>query len=1666
MRQFLYIILFFSITPLLKAQYGNEWINTSQKYYKFPVTKEGIYRIDSATLAQRYNLSNVNPKNFQLFFGGKEQFLFINGEADNKINFGDYLEFYLNPQKVNANIDSLIYSQINYLPNPYKAIFNDTVYAFLTLNTSTSNKRFVLETDTTWANYSPTNYFYSEKIVSLPNTYNFVKEYSYDISDPRYTQAEGWGFALAKGNSIASAFGNLNSYTTTSLPCFLTVNFSGNSKVNNFSLDHKISITYNTIFGSTITLLDTAFNGFLPVRRTYPLNSQTIGNSTSILVNSIASPSFSAFNNSTIVHYINLFYPQTLNLNNQAFYKLFSDDNANTAKGYFNFSNVNTSGSTKAIVYDVTNGKRFLNAVQGNNVKVIIPNSGTRKLCLLASESQTMGITALSAANQNNPFSNFKNTFATKPYVIIYHNNTQSGAMAYKTFRESINGGSYNVIAANINELYEQFAYGINKHPAAIKNFLRYLKDSLTNVPQYVFLIGKGIKNEDLVASFQSQNLIPTMGIPSSDNLLSASMSIADTNYFSPDIPIGRLAALSNAEVTDYLSKVQQHANAAPAPWKKRVLHFVGGDTEDFTNTLNAYMDGYAQIIADTSFGGDTLTFRKNTTAPIQQNISDSVKSCISNGAAIINFFGHGSEQGFDQAIDDPEEYNNTGKYPFVIANSCYSGNIHVFGRRSVSDRFVFSKQKGSIGFLSAASLGFPYALNKYTTFFYKALAKTKYNYGVGDFVKEACMQAGNSIDPITKFTCLDIALHGDPAIKLSNGLLPDYTIKNSDVTFNTKTYVDSIGIKISITNLGRALKDSFFVKIGRYFPNGDSSVILKRFNAPYFKDSLKFFTPTDFNRGIGLNKFKIIIDNFNEINEATKSNNNTIGTIDLFISGGDIVPVYPYKYAIVPKTTTLTLKASTSDPFGSLTTYRFQLDTCDKFTAPLQTKIISSTGGVLEWLVNLPYSDSTVYFWRVSKDSTSPSSPYFWRESSFQTIGNKRGWSQAHFNQFKNNGYQFVKYKSQQRKFLFENNKHSIACRNGIYPNIADVSINFFYNNSTLSSWGCAPNGWNIAVFDSISGKPDEVISVNWPASGPGTYSNCVCVDNQVLYVYSFGSGNYCGFTNWQTSLENFLNAIPTNNYVLAYTLQNAQKSSYSSSLYTAFDAIGLNTIRTTSDTLPYILFGKKGNPLYSHEVKGNLTSSIITFKDTITTRWNKGYVASEIIGPAYKWNSLHWRVQSLDAGLGDTTILKLVGINTTGQIDTLQTFIQDSSDIYDLGNYADAVNYPYLKLVTFMKDNIYTTSPQLKRWQVIYDEAPECAINPLKGFESINDTLQEGDEVTFKFPIENIGVKNFEDSLLITYWIEDNARNKIQLPQKLKPKLFSPGQVLIDTVKINSYQFAGNNILWIYVNPLRNNKYQKEQYQFNNIGRFPFKVNKDITNPLLDVTFDGVRILNGDIVSAKPTILITLKDENQFLALNDTSAFTIFIQAPNQTLQQRIYFANALQFTPANLPKNSCSIRYNPTLYSDGKYTLVVQAKDRSKNASGSQNYRIQFEVNNKPTITNVLNYPNPFSSSTKFVFTLTGSEIPEVFTIQIMTITGKIVREITRSELGNLRIGRNISDYAWDGRDNFGSKLANGVYLYKIITKLNGSDIEKSSTSADKFFVKDFGKMVLMR
>ena len=154
-------------------------------------------------------------------------------------------------------------------------------------------------------------------------------------------------------------------------------------------------------------------------------------------------------------------------------------------------------------------------------------------------------------------------------------------------------------------------------------------------------------------------------------------------------------------------------------------------------------------------------------------------------------------------------------------------------------------------------------------------------------------------------------------------------------------------------------------------------------------------------------------------------------------------------------------------------------------------------------------------------------------------------------------------------------------------------------------------------------------------------------------------------------------------------------------------------------------------------------------------------------------------------------------------------------------------------------------------------------------------------------------------------------------------------------------------------------------------------------------------------------------------------------------------------MQWIPADAQNRRFKIIFPASFDKDGIYNLLVQGTDRSGNISGDIQYKISFEIIKESSITYLMNYPNPFSTSTRFVFTLTGSEVPQDMIIQIMTVTGKVVREITESELGPIYIGRNISEYDWNGTDEFGDPLANGVYLYRVKSRINNEEIKHLKT-----------------
>ncbi len=1686
MKKYLYtFFLLFLFSHAFPQQYGNEWINYSQQYFRIFVVQDGIYRIDSTALANAgINMALLNPKNLQLFGRGQEQYIYVKGESDGKFNAGDYIEFY--GMHNDGWYDVNLYNNPADQPNPNYSMFNDTATYYLTINPiSLSSHRMILENDINFSSYNVATYFNKVSRDDYTGNYFYGKTDTdgNGITESEYVNSEGWfdgGFSL--GGATSKSINTNNAFSSgNAIIDFMLI---GASNYASAHPNHHVKIIYA---GVTI---DETLDGYYSKHYFDTIPASSLGTSTSFNFTSINDLGSNADYNT--IAYINVKYPHTLNMEDENTYILYVPDATGQTKTYFNLSNFNVTSGDSVRFYDLTNHKRIKVAKSGSNYQVLIPNSSNEKKCYLTSEGKINHVTSVTPVSYDaGNYAKFRDfttpSILASDYIIVSHKLLLDKAEEYRQYRATVNGGNFHPLLADVDDLYDQFCYGIRKNPLAIKNFARFAYNNFNSPPKDLFLIGKGYAAEydDYSLSYRknpyvySITLIPGFGTPPSDILYTK----FDANL-KQYIPTGRLAASSPAHVELYLNKVMDYEATQAGPpqeWMKNVLHFGGGADISQQNTLAAFLNGYKQILSGPYFGGYVRTFLKSSTDPIEQNQSDSLKSIINNGVSLMTFFGHGAGIGFDMSIDYPSAYDNFGKYPFLLALSCLAGDLYQ-SVPSSSEEFVLIQDKGVIGYLASVGKGEMYHLDKYANNFNNNIGVINYKQSVGKCIQNTIdnVISTNPNDFYNRTTVLEMTLHGDPAIIINSFDKPDYKVTPPDVYFtpaNVTAQTDSFTVNIISTNIGKAVIDTFFVNVSRKFPNGIIADTVKRVKATLYKDTISFKIPVNLATGIGLNSFTVNLDCFNHIDEISETNNST--TVTLLITSNDITPVYPYEYAIVPSIN-VTLKASTGNPFASARDYIFEADTSDSFNSNSPgyvSQIINHSGGVVSWTPLLPITkDSIVYFWRVASTDTTGGG-YRWKESSFQYITGKRGWGQSHFFQFNKDTYRYVNYNKPARKFDFINSIVNIEAQTGYYTNdnFYNWTEEYYKVNGALKSYWFCP-GWysssgavKIAVFDSISAEPWSVAPTG--SQHFGSYGEFHCP----LYTYDPAFDFYFSSDHDRTLVKNFLNNIPQNDYVLVMTHQSNHGSQWNDSLINAFRSIGssISDSNRLQDNLPYIIIGQKGvTPGGVPELRftnGNLNR----LTRDINTRWKDGDIKSVTIGPAAKWDSLHWRVKSIDPHMTDIVKLNVLGIKMDGTIDTLihnLPPVHDSMDI-SLRNRIDNSVYPYLKLVAVMKDDTFKTPSQMIRWQVMYQEVPETTIDPSINFSFYKDTLMEADSVRFSTAIHNISEYNM-DSLLVHYWIID--ANRIVHPvyyHRYRPH--PAGDILIDTVAFSTNGLQGLNSIWIEANP---NNDQLEQYHFNNIGEVSFCVDADRTNPLLDVTFDGIHILDGDIVSAKPLIEVRLKDENKFLLMNnigDTSLFKIFIQNPDASTANRIFFTQAstgienMKFYPATSSNdNKCRIEYLAGFPIDGTYKLIVQAKDKSNNKSGDFDYEINFEVINKSTITEVMNWPNPFSTSTRFVFTLTGSEIPTYFKIQIMTITGKAVREIGMEDLGNIHIGRNITQYAWDGKDDYGDQLANGVYLYRVITNINGKTIEKNATSADKYFKEEFGKMFLMR
>lgn len=135
---------------------------------------------------------------------------------------------------------------------------------------------------------------------------------------------------------------------------------------------------------------------------------------------------------------------------------------------------------------------------------------------------------------------------------------------------------------------------------------------------------------------------------------------------------------------------------------------------------------------------------------------------------------------------------------------------------------------------------------------------------------------------------------------------------------------------------------------------------------------------------------------------------------------------------------------------------------------------------------------------------------------------------------------------------------------------------------------------------------------------------------------------------------------------------------------------------------------------------------------------------------------------------------------------------------------------------------------------------------------------------------------------------------------------------------------------------------------------------------------------------------------------------------------------------------------VRYQLSELSEGNHQLSFKVWDIQNNSS---TITTDFVVAKTAelALNRVLNYPNPFTTHTQFMFEHNQACNPMKVTVQIFTVSGKLIKTIQKIATCSSDLRPEAID--WDGRDDYGDKLARGVYIYKLaILNMENKKAEK--------------------
>ena len=1600
MKKVLLFMAFFCGINISYSQNYN-WITPNKTYLKLYIAQDGVYRINKTDFNNAgISVTTIDPRSVKVLYKGNQVPIYFDGESDGVFGDNDFFDFYgiRNKGGLTKYINGIsIDNTVMYTKDEYNNNYSDTSIYWIEWGGANGLRMTDVSSSNSFASY-PSPYFFESVHKENDLVYSLgehINDTDYRYFNPEFVQGEGWYWSqLSDLFSVRDSTKLKNPFKSEQPLC--KINFFAYPNANDTNrlrvrFDNYVLGIYKTIgykyYDTTISFPSIYIDSTAERSKFIFTYFDSTG---------LGPPRVPPFGN-VYFDYFKFTYPSLFKFfENNLFADLSVNTSVDTTSKRFRVSGFTSPNGLT--LYDVRNGIRITNySVSGDTLSFSAKSNANLRITNSNVYLKPFRIKQKQVANL---------VTGAADYLIVYHPDFVNAAEQLRQHRQSYD--TLRSVKASVEDIYDVFNYGM-EDPKAVRAFVKNAYVTWTAPkPRYLCLFGRGsldAKKNSNSSQFYI-NYVPAYGNPSSEGYFG---NVNDSaRVYVPHVAVGRLPAYSIQEANDIVSKIisyDNQRNNLSSWWKKDIMITGGlyrGEQTGFQIDANSMISTY--FTPNPLRMATDKIYRNDSAGGINFQYSDSIINTFNRGALFFNYIGHAGNGTWDNGLENPDLLSNGSRLPLIFSMTCFTGKNAINEFRGFGEKFIYLQNKGAIGFVG--NTGWTFSGNGITLNRRFLDAMKNGSRRQGEMMRSAVMadSVSGANNYNSRFTLNTYALLGDPASKILLPAYPEFEILPGNFSMSNPfpAINDPVTIKFYPSNYGIGV-DSVKMRF-QFFRNGIAQplkdTILRNYGRISDTVSYNFKITSSGNYSL-----KYTIDPENRYPQENKTNNSI--NVNIPIRNVSYVPLKPVDNSFII-TDSIEFVGINPNVDASKNNVKvlLQVDTTLTFSNP-RTFFKQVTGGVAtKFRTTLPVADTNlVYYWRMNSVINNDSS----------------GWSTTQRLIYNPSGT--LARSSEAADSIIKLSKKRLGQFDaGSYQNLVFNSGTGFtlpYRNSSLRVHAHGNTGEEASEFTFNGG----VYRIDNPALMGLFMLTVNKLTGSLIGVKRYSMNSAAS----SDSIVNYLNTLDSNQYILMGRVKFFAGDSLRQNAKNKIKEFGSTMVDSviTYAFQSWAFIGSRGalpqncsEDFHPNNVKNSCVENYCPSDAGITRSFQTTNGSlTQNFGPARSWKNFtaFENVQPFSS-----IKYNIFGKNTADQSVLLYSNVGPSFNLDTL----NALTYPNITITSaFNLDSLQgNTPPSLKSFVLNYIPPVELAVDNYS-FTKPDTVLQEGDSVTLGVSYTNIGYSSIYSTINTWYTFVNGQKRILKLDTMRSP-------IVVDEIRNSQVKFStyglGNqsDSVTIYYDSYP--AYAVNEFNsYNNTGVTQILVKADSLKPIANITFDGQNLTNGDYIQANPEIIIELYDDSP-IAIDGADTNTVKIKLDSKYVP----YANNpdLQFIVARGYKLAATVKYYPKL-SEGEHKIEFDFVDKTGNIGDT--IKNNFQVNYDLKLLSLANYPNPFKDRTTFTFNLQGAKRPDTGKIKIYTAAGRLIKDIN---LDNLSIGYNQVE--WDGRDNDGDAIANGIYFYKMI------------------------------